>query len=213
MDGSQFDALTRTLSGLATRSSRRTGLRMFTTAALLPVMERLPAFEAAAKGKKNKNKKKNKKKNQQKLACKSDADCRTPALNCETCVGGHCTDLRPLCGPCQKEVCDLASGTYSCFGACQAGESCCNGSCRPPCPEGQVRSESTCNCENPCTEAPFTKTCKVHDRDDYFCCAPCHQCCSGPGGGNRCCQPESCLATCRDGWCIGGTSSCTCPMP
>lgn len=201
MDAASFDRLTKAISS-GSRRRLIVGLG-------IPGMNLLFAHEAAARGKKKKNKKKKKKK---KAECQSDADCRSPALNCETCVDGHCVDLLPLCGPCQKAVCDLVSGTYSCFGACQAGESCCNGSCHPPCPEGQVRSEESCLCENPCQTAPFTKACKVHNRDGYFCCEPCHQCCSG-SGGNRCCQPQSCTATCSDGWCIGGSGACTCPMP
>lgn len=92
MDASRFDTLTRTVSALSERSSRRGGLRLLAAGALLAGIDHLQALEAEAKKKKGK-KKKNKKQDERECphSCTSDADCCDAAC-CKLpgAVDGYC---------------------------------------------------------------------------------------------------------------------------
>jgi uncharacterized membrane protein YphA (DoxX/SURF4 family)/peroxiredoxin len=80
---------------------------------------------------------------------------------------GPCFECGPMAPP----------GTIPCgSGCCQPGEVCCNGQCRPPCPEGQVLNPSTCQCE---CNGPV---CGTPGAGGFGCC---------PGGfcqGDACCH-------------------------
>jgi hypothetical protein len=181
MDGSDFDALTRTLTTVGSRRRALVGL-MSGTLGLSGVWSE----EATAKPcKKIKNKKKRKK-------CLSKAKT-TPGCtrNCagKTCgddgCGGSCGDC--FRGSCQGGVC-----------VCPSGEDVCDGACMPKCDPGEMREPGSCHC---CMRN--TGLCGIGVRCcSGVCGGP--QVCQGKNGSEDCTFGEQC----RSGVCQAG--KCTC---
>jgi hypothetical protein len=224
MDDNRFDGIAKLL-GASTARRRALG-----SLAALGIGWATGGIESAD-AKKNKGKRKGNRGNRgkgnrgNKPKCTGDASCP----GCLVCVEGRCRNIPAECDllACEEMVCEPPSdgsgkSYYQCKSWCSGDEFCHYGKCCPKgvetcgvecCEADEICKDGEC-VENPCADQPrFTKPCRAHTGNYYFCCKPCNQCCSGPGGGNRCCQPSTCGATCEDGWCIGGNAACSCPMP
>lgn len=102
---------------------------------------------ARSSGRVSDEKKKKKKKKKKNLS--PGAECVGGCSDCKTCLDGVCVSIEPLCNQaaCQAAECDAATGTWRCTDGCaEIGGECCAGACLDPCPSGQTRQESDCNC-------------------------------------------------------------------
>lgn len=184
MDGSQFDALARSL---AAGRSRRGLSRFFGGLALGGplALQRLQAEARGKKGKKRKKKRKKKRGGQTALpGCTPNCFERTcgndgcggscgPCAGNEVCQSGRCVCV-PACGgkDCGDDGCGATCGTCAAPRTCQGGQCVCPGDCPPT----WVRLPGTCDC---CID------------NEGFCSPTDDECCSdrcadSPGIGGLC---------------------------
>jgi hypothetical protein len=192
MDGTQFDALARSL---ATKGSRRRALIGLVSGTL--GLFGASVEEAAAKNcKKIKNKQKRKK-------CLAKAKPSPPCTrNCagKTCgddgCGGSCGDC--FRGSCQGGIC-----------ICPTGEEVCNGACIARCAELELRDPDTCDCctgnGDPCGLgsqccSDLCANSECHGRNGLEDCTFGAQCQSGVCEAGKCtCDGDICGGTCVPG--------------
>ena len=163
MDGSHFDALTRSL---ISPCSRR-GLTRFLRALLLGGVLALASVPAQAKKKGGKGKKGKRKRTRRCIpTCAASKPCGPDGCegSCGACVRPEtCQSGRCRCVPdCAGKTCDdddgcgtpciTCSGGSSCIGGnctCPGGQEFCQGSCVPSCTAPEVQHPTACFCCSP----------------------------------------------------------------
>jgi hypothetical protein len=185
MEKDTFDAITRRLGAGSTRRQALWALRGVVLTGMASSLGWAEASEARGRHKHHRRKKS------------------------ETQQTGCSAVAVPQCPACHDPRCDEASGEYVCHYACAAGNSCCNGQCKPPCDNGCERERNqSCSCEQP---PAGTRYCPAEDQcastdcptGTTFNAAACACLCPDTreicAVGNQCCGP---LSSCtQDGCC------------
>jgi hypothetical protein len=157
MDPAAFDQLTRFVTAVRARRSRRSlgGLGLGLVGALLGV-------ESVAAKPCPKGRKKCKKKCIAKKKCCTNANCK-PAATHKVCKGGRCL-CAPGFKPCPRGTCIPTAG---CCGGCSPNQNCVNGACVcapgfKPCQGGCIAEDGCCGGCPPgqrCSEAACVPSC------------------------------------------------------